>query len=121
MARTREEEVLERLKEHSLKISDDEVEFIKLSTRVSVLEKLILLGEGDRKPLVEVIRNLEAQVNSFIAKQNAREQEALDDRKFVRRTIIAGLITLTITTIIPSIITVFVLLARIQPLLESMK
>ena len=50
-----------------------EVETLK--DRVTHLEKILILGDGERLPLAEIVRNLTKTVDNYIAQKDKEEQE----------------------------------------------
>ena len=49
-------------------------EFDEMKSRVSHLEKVLILGEGDRLPLAEIVRSLTKTVSDYIAQKDKEEQ-----------------------------------------------
>jgi hypothetical protein len=54
----------------------DEIKMLK--DRVSHLEKILIIGEGDRLPLAEIVRTLTRTVSDYIAQKDKEEQERKD-------------------------------------------
>jgi hypothetical protein len=54
----------------------DEINMLK--ERVSHLEKILIIGDGDRLPLAEIVRTLTRTVSDYIAQKDKEEQERKD-------------------------------------------
>lgn len=123
MARTRDEEVLERLKEHSVKLTEEQTEILRHDQRILILEKVVLLGEGERKPLVQVMRDLDTRLTGFIEamekKETEKTAEEKENRKWIRRTITTAVIGFFFAVILPSIWQIFLFWTRVYPILEK--
>jgi hypothetical protein len=52
-----------------------------LKNRVTHLEKILILGDGDRLPLAEIVRSLTKTVSDYIAQKDKEEQKQLEDEK----------------------------------------
>jgi len=52
-----------------------------LMERVSHLERVLILGDGDRLPLAEIVRNLTKSVSDYIAQKDKEEQKRLEQEE----------------------------------------
>jgi hypothetical protein len=54
-----------------------------MKNRIAHLEKVLILGDGDRLPLAEIVRNLTNTVSDYIAQKDKEEQisQRKDDAK----------------------------------------
>lgn len=118
--RTREEETLERLKEHSLKLNEEQTTLLDHEHRITILERIVVSGDSERKPLVEVMRNLETKLDELISSRAAKDKEDKDNRKFIRNAIVTALIGVFFSVVVPSIIQIFLFWSRIYPILEKL-
>lgn len=54
-------------------------EIEKLSNRLLHVERVVLLGDGDRLPLAEIVRNLMNTINDYITQKDKEEQIRKDE------------------------------------------
>lgn len=87
-----------------------------MESRVTHLEKLLILGDGDRLPLAEIVRNLTKTVDDYIS-QKKKEEEAKkaqwDKLKWVIATPIIGAAIVFLGQ-------AFIFFFRIYPLIEKL-
>jgi len=46
-----------------------------METRIAHLEKVLIIGDGDRLPLAEIVRSLTKTVSDYIAQKDKEEQD----------------------------------------------
>lgn len=84
--------------------------------RVSNLERVVILGDGDRLPLAEIVRNLTKTVNDYITQKDKEEQQKKDEWKKLKWVIIG--------VVVPSLIVfaaqAFIFFFRIYPILAKL-
>ncbi len=98
-----------------------------LKNRTLHLERILILGDGDRLPLAEVVRNLTNTVNDYIT-QKQREEEAVKvekaqqekDRKAQWDKLKWVILSFAIPAILIFLGQAFILLFRIYPILEGL-
>lgn len=56
-------------------------ELEELRDRVTHLEKILILGDGERLPLAEIVRNLTKTVSDYIAQKDKEEQIKAEEEK----------------------------------------
>jgi hypothetical protein len=54
-------------------------EIEELKIRISHVERVVILGDGDRLPLAEIVRTLTKTVNDYIAQKDKEEQQKKDE------------------------------------------
>lgn len=55
--------------------TDQKKEIEEIKSRVAHLEKVLIIGDGDRLPLAEIVRSLTKTVSDYIAQKDKEEQE----------------------------------------------
>jgi len=98
-----------------------------LKNRTLHLERILILGDGDRLPLAEVVRNLTNTVNDYIT-QKQKEEEAVKKQKVEsekeRKAQWDKLKWVIISFAAPAILIflgqAFILLFRVYPILEDL-
>lgn len=108
------------MKEHSLRLSEEQTTLLDHEHRITILERIVVSGDVEHKPLVEVMRNLETKLDELIESRSVKDKEDKDNRNFVRKAIITSLIGLFFSVIIPSVIQIFLFWSRIYPILEKL-
>lgn len=87
-----------------------------LTERVSHLEKVLIIGDGDRLPLAEIVRNLTNTVKDYIAQKDKEEQKKIEQWEKLKWIIIV--------IAVPAILTFFgqaiVFFFKIYPILEKL-
>lgn len=120
---TRDEDVLIALAQHAIKIDELKTAQTELKTehnmRITILERILLLGDGDRKPLIQTMRDLEKQLSEFIAARTKKDEADADNKKFIRRAWITASISFTLTVILPFLIQFIIFWTRIVPLINK--
>lgn len=51
----------------------------ELKSKVTHLERILIIGDGDRLPLAEIVRTLTKTVSDYIAQKDKEEQQKKDD------------------------------------------
>lgn len=129
--RDRSEEILERLVTHELKLTDLEKTLLQQDTRISIVERILLLGDGNRKPLVELMRNMENRLEGFIDSQmekdkrdeiNRAQKVAKEEehQRWFKRTVITTIIGFTITIVLPALWQILQFWTRVYPILDRL-
>ncbi len=87
-----------------------------LKDRVTHLEKILILGDGERLPLAEIVRNLTKSVENYIAQKDKEEQKRKDQWEKLKW-IIIGFVVPGVFIFIGQ---AFVFFFRFIPLVESL-
>jgi len=88
----------------------------ELKERVLHLERILILGDGDRVPLAETVRNLTKTVSDYISQKDKEEQKKKDDWNKVKWIVISFAIPAAIVFIGQA----FIFFFRIYPILEKL-
>lgn len=59
-----------------MSVATQQKEIDELKHKVAHLEKILIIGEGDRLPLAEIVRSLTKTVSDYIAQKDKEEQKA---------------------------------------------
>ncbi len=92
-------------------------EIDELKTKVAHLEKVLIIGDGDRLPLAEIVRSLTKTVSDYIAQKDKEEQEKRNEWNKWKWLIIG--------IVVPAFIAVmgqaFIFYVRVLPIIENIK
>lgn len=102
-----------------------EIEELKL--KVAQLEKILIIGDGDRLPLAEIVRTLTKTVSDYIAQKDKEEQRQREKEEAAALTKKAEwnrLKWLVIGIVVPAVIAftgqAIIFYVRIFPLIEKL-
>lgn len=94
-----------------------------MKSRIAHLERVLILGDGDRLPLAEIVRNLTNTVSDYIAQKDkeeqirtAEEKQKADDWIKIRNIALGFLIPAGLAFLIQA----FIFFFRIYPILEKL-
>lgn len=88
----------------------------ELKSKVAHLEKILIIGDGDRLPLAELVRSLTKTVSDYITQKDKEEQQKKDDWNRLKWIIISFAVPALIAFIGQAIIFYF----RVLPLIEKL-
>lgn len=91
-----------------------EIEDLKI--RVSHIERVVILGDGDRLPLAEIVRNLTKTVTSYIEQKDKEEQLKKEEWRKLKWVIVG----FAVPTSIIFFGQAFVFFFRIYPILAKL-
>ncbi len=92
-------------------------EIDELKSRVAHLEKVLIMGDGDKLPLAEIVRSLTKTVGDYIAQKDKEEQEKkIEWNRW--KWLLIGIIVPAFLAFIGQAIIFYV---RVLPILETMK
>ena len=92
-------------------------EIDELKSRVSHLEKVLIMGDGDKLPLAEIVRSLTKTVGDYIAQKDKEEQEKkMEWNRW--KWLIIGIIVPAFLAFMGQAIIFYV---RVLPILETIK
>lgn len=91
-------------------------EIEELKIRVSHIERVVILGDGDRLPLAEIVRNLTKTVTSYIEQKDKEEQQKKDEWRKLKWVIVGVVVPIVIAFFIQA----FVFFFRIYPILAKL-
>jgi len=94
-----------------------EKEITDLKAKVAHLEKILIIGDGDRLPLAEIVRSLTKTVSDYIAQKDKEEQAKKDDWNKLKWVIIGFVVPGFILFLGQAII----FYVRVLPIIESVK
>ena len=92
-----------------------EIDDLKL--KVAHLEKVLIIGDGDRLPLAEIVRSLTKTVSDYIQQKDKEEQEKRNEWNRWKWLII-GIVVPAFLAFMGQAIIFYV---RVLPILETMK
>jgi hypothetical protein len=109
-------------------------EIEELKIRVSHIERVVILGDGDRLPLAEIVRTLTKTVESYIAQKDKEEQqkkeadekkqkaemEKEEEKKIERNKWKWLIISIVVPLLITFAIQAFVVFFKIWPILSKL-
>lgn len=91
-------------------------EIDEMKTKVAHLEKILIIGDGDRLPLAEIVRSLTKTVSDYIAQKDKEEQRKKDDWNRLK--------WLVIGIVVPALLAFFgqviIFYFRVLPIIESL-
>lgn len=88
----------------------------ELKNKVAHLEKVIIIGDGDRLPLAELVRSLTKTVNDYITQKDKEEQQRKDDWNRAKWLIIGIVVPALLAFVGQAIIFYF----RVLPIIEKL-
>jgi len=88
-----------------------------LKSKVAHLERILIIGDGDRLPLAEIVRTLTKTVSDYIAQKDKEEQLKQDEWNRLKWIIISVIIPALLAFIWQGFIFYF----RVLPLLEKVQ
>lgn len=104
--------------ETRMKVTEDQV---KLNAeKTSIHEKILVIGDGDRLPLAEVVRNLTRTVHEYIEAKNRQEKELEREKKEERTRWKWAVIGIILPAVLLFISQAIVFYFRVFPILEKM-
>ena len=126
----RDLDTLITLTNHANEIADLKGALDKLDTRVTVIEKVLIIGEGDRKPLIQLMRDIETRLQDFMEsrkKKDEKEEKGLqakevkeeENKRWWRRTLIVAGIGFFTTVIVPFLYQAFIFWTQMVPLIKE--
>ena len=86
-----------------------------MKNRLAHLEKVLIIGDGDRLPLAEIVRSLTKTVGEYIAQKDKEEQEKREEWNKLKWLVIGVVVPLIVAFV--GQVTYFYF--RILPLVES--
>jgi hypothetical protein len=89
----------------------------EMKTRISHLEKVLIIGDGDRLPLAEIVRSLTKTVSDYIAQKDKEEQDKKNEWNRWKWLII-GIIVPAFLAFMGQAIIFYV---RVLPIIENIK
>ena len=92
-------------------------EIDEMKTKVAHLEKILIIGDGDRLPLAEIVRSLTKTVSDYIAKKDKEEQDKKNEWNKWKWLIIGIVVPAFIAVIGQAIIFYF----RVLPIIENIQ
>ena len=91
-------------------------EMDEVKNRVTHLERILIIGDGDRLPLAEIVRTLTKTVGDYIAQKDKEEQRKKDDWNRLK--------WLVLGIVVPALIAFFgqviLFYFRVLPIIESL-
>jgi hypothetical protein len=88
-----------------------------METRIAHLEKVLIIGDGDRLPLAEIVRTLTKTVSDYIAQKDKEEQDKRNE--WARwKWLIIGIIVPAFLAFMGQAIIFYV---RVLPIIENIK
>lgn len=91
-------------------------EIDELKNKVAHLEKILIIGDGDRLPLAEIVRTLTKTVSDYIAQKDKEEQRKKDDWNKMK--------WLVIGIVVPALLAFFgqviIFYFRVLPIIEGL-
>lgn len=92
-------------------------EIDEMKTKVAHLEKILIIGDGDRLPLAEIVRSLTKTVSDYIAQKDKEEQDKKNEWNKWKWLIIGIVVPAFIAVIGQAIIFYF----RVLPIIENIQ
>ncbi len=99
-----------------MSVATQQKEIDDLKSKVSHLEKILIIGDGDRLPLAEIVRTLTKTVSDYIAQKDKEEQRKKDDWNRLKWLIIGIVVPALIAFFGQAIIFYF----RVLPIIENL-
>jgi hypothetical protein len=91
-------------------------EMDEVKTKVAHLERILIIGDGDRLPLAEVVRALTKTVSDYIAQKDKEEQRKKEDWNRIKWIVIGIVVPALIAFLGQAIIFYF----RVVPIIEGL-
>lgn len=91
-------------------------EMDEVKTKVAHLERILIIGDGDRLPLAEIVRSLTKTVSDYIAQKDKEEQRKKDDWNKMKWLIVGIVVPALLAFLGQAIIFYF----RVLPIIESL-
>ena len=91
-------------------------EIDELKNKVAHLERILIIGDGDRLPLAEIVRSLTKTVSDYIEQKDKEEQQRKDDWNRLKWIIIGIALPALFAFIGQAIIFYF----RVLPIIENL-
>jgi hypothetical protein len=88
-----------------------------MKTRIAHLEKVLIIGDGDRLPLAEIVRSLTKTVSDYIAQKDKEEQDKRNEWNRWKWLIIGILVPAFLAFMGQAII----FYVRVLPIIENIK
>jgi len=89
----------------------------EMKTRITHLEKILIIGDGDRLPLAEIVRSLTKTVSDYIQQKDKEEQEKRNEWARWKWLIIGVLVPAFLAFMGQAII----FYVRVLPIIENLK
>jgi len=99
-----------------MSIANQQKEIDELKDKVVHLEKILIIGDGDRLPLAEIVRTLTKTVSDYIAQKDKEEQRKKDDWNRLKW-IVIGIVVPALLAFFGQVIIFYF---RVLPILEGL-
>lgn len=99
-----------------MSIANQQKEIDELKDKVAHLEKILIIGDGDRLPLAEIVRTLTKTVSDYIAQKDKEEQRKKDDWNRLKW-IVIGIVVPALLAFFGQVIIFYF---RVLPILEGL-
>ena len=99
-----------------MSIANQQKEIDELKNKVEHLEKILIIGDGDRLPLAEIVRTLTKTVSDYIAQKDKEEQRKKDDWNRLKW-IVIGIVVPALLAFFGQVIIFYF---RVLPILEGL-
>ena len=109
-------------------VATQQKEIDELKNKVAHLERILIIGDGDRLPLAEIVRSLTKTVSDYIAQKDKEEQkqrELAEQEALQKKAEWNKLKWLVIGIVVPGFIAflgqAIIFYARVLPIIEAVK